>query len=142
MKRIKKAIRLLFLYLFMMNVMGISAQLKENDKVYKVVDILPYFVSDSSHIDAPAILNFISKNIQYPKDALKIGKQGTVVCEFVVNKDGKISDIKVTRSIYPSLDKEAVRVIQSFPKWYPGIINGKNVRTSVKLPVIFRIRNM
>lgn len=132
----------LLLCLFMMTLIDVFAQSKEDNKIYKVVDILPHFISDSSHIDAPAILNFISENIQYPEDALKIGKQGTVVCEFVVNKDGKISDIQVARSIYPSLDKEAVRVIQSFPKWYPGIINGKNVRTSVKLPVIFRIRNV
>lgn len=93
-----------------------------------------------SKIDVKAIFDFVSEHIQYPKDALEAEKQGTVICEFVINKDGSISEIKVKRGLYPSLDKEAVRVIGSFPKWHPGKQEGKKVRVLYALPIVFRIR--
>ncbi|WP_293730733.1 energy transducer TonB [uncultured Parabacteroides sp.] len=87
-------------------------------------------------------MKFISDNIRYPKDAWKIEKQGKVICRFVVEKDGRLSDIHILEgdSLYPSLDKEAIRVISSFPKWHPGTMGKKAVRTGFSLPVIFRMR--
>ena len=123
---------------------GVSAQQteKSGDKIYKVVEHLPYYVSKEPSVDTKAILEFISKHIKYPEDAWKIEKQGTVLCELVINKDGSFSDIRVYRGLYPSLDKEAVRVLSTFPKWKPGIQSGKNVRVQYTLPVIFRMRDM
>ena len=109
--------------------------LQPEDKVYKRVDIMPSYPGGTE-----AILAFIAENIQYPKDALEAGKQGTVVCEFVINKDGRFSDIRVVRGLSPSLDKEAIRVIKSFPKWEPGKNEGKVVRVLYTLPINFRIR--
>ncbi|MDD3040938.1 energy transducer TonB [Bacteroides sp.] len=108
---------------------------QSDDKVYKRVNVMPSYPGG-----AEGILSFIAKNIRYPKDALESGKQGTVICEFIINKDGSFSDIVVKKSIFPSLDKEAIRVIKSFPKWKPGLEDGKAVRILYSLPVNFRIR--
>lgn len=147
MKSTRTSVGLITLCLLMMTVMETFAQQKsspqketDDNKVYKVVEHLPYFRSDTSWIDVKAILDFVSEHIQYPKDALEAEKQGTVICEFVINKDGSISEIKVKRGLYPSLDKEAVRVIGSFPKWHPGKQEGKKVRVLYTLPIVFRIR--
>jgi TonB family protein len=117
-----------------------------DDKVYLRVDHMPYYLYGGSEEnyakDVEAIMKFISDNIRYPKDAWKIEKQGKVICRFVVEKDGRLSDIHILEgdSLYPSLDKEAIRVISSFPKWHPGTMGKKAVRTGFSLPVIFRMR--
>ena len=85
------------------------------------------------------INKYLSEAINYPVLAIEIGLQGKVVCEFVVNKDGTIVDVKVLRGIDRSLDNEAVRVIKSMPAWKPGRMNGKAVRVKFTLPVNFRL---
>lgn len=88
-----------------------------------------------------ALFKYLSENIKYPVIAQENGIQGQVVCQFTVNKDGSIVDINVVRSSgEPSLDKEAVRVIQSMPKWKPGQQGGKAVRVKYTLPVRFRLQ--
>lgn len=85
------------------------------------------------------INKYLSEAINYPVLAIEIGLQGKVVCEFVVNKDGTIVDVKVIRGIDRSLDNEAVRVIKSMPAWKPGRMNGRAVRVKFTLPVNFRL---
>lgn len=137
----QKSFSLLVLFAFTMNLF--SQQTATDDKVYDMVAHLPYFVSSESSEDVPSILRHISKNIKYPEDAWDLEKQGIVVCEFVINKDGSISDVRVKRGrgVYPSLDREAVRVISTFPKWHPGKNEeGESVRTRYALPVRFFMR--
>lgn len=86
-----------------------------------------------------ALMAYLSKNVRYPAEALKNGIQGRVVTKFVVEVDGSITNVEVARSINPYLDKEAIRVVKSMPKWNPGKSNGKPVRTRFVLPVSFRL---
>jgi periplasmic protein TonB len=85
------------------------------------------------------INKYLSEAINYPVIAVEIGLQGKVLCEFVVNKDGTIVDVRVVRGIDRSLDNEAMRVIKSMPAWKPGRMNGKAVRVKFTLPVNFRL---
>lgn len=88
-----------------------------------------------------ALFKYLSEHIKYPVIAQENGIQGQVICQFTVNKDGSIVDIVVVRSSgEPSLDKEAIRVINSMPKWKPGEQRGKPVRVKFTLPVRFRLQ--
>jgi protein TonB len=87
-----------------------------------------------------ALMKYLGESIKYPVIAQENGIQGRVICQFVVNKDGSIVDIEVVRSVDPSLDKEAVRVIKSMPKWTAGRQRGKPVRVKYTLPVNFRLQ--
>ena len=86
-----------------------------DDEIFSIVENEPEYPGGEE-----ALYKFISKNIVYPKSAREKGIQGTVLVEFVVEKDGKLSNIKVIRSADPALDAEAVRVISKMPKWKPG----------------------
>lgn len=87
-----------------------------------------------------AMYEWLSKNIIYPSAASEEGVQGRVVVEFVVGKDGSISNVRVVRQRHPALDKEAVRVIKSMPKWMPGRNNGQPVKVTYTLPVTFKLQ--
>ena len=108
---------------------------EEEEVVFQVVEKMPQFPGGQQ-----ALFEYLSKNIRYPVIAQENGLQGRVICQFVVNSDGSIVDIVVVRSVDPSLDKEAVRVIQSMPKWQPGEQRGKAVRVKYTLPVNFRLQ--
>ena len=86
------------------------------------------------------LMAFLSKNIKYPVVAEENGVQGRVVVTFVVEKDGSITDVRVVKSVDPSLDKEAQRVVKSMPKWIPGKQNGSAVRVKYTVPVTFRLQ--
>ena len=89
------------------------------------------------------MLKYIQENLIYPKLALKKQIQGRSICQFIVEKDGSISHIQVVRSSgNKSLDRAAIRVIKTMPKWTPGRLQGKIVRTTYVLPVNFRIPNI
>ena len=88
----------------------------------------------------PACLQFLYKNIKYPTIAQENGTQGQVVLQFVVERDGSITDIRVVKSVDPYLDKEALRVVKTMPKWKPGKQRGKPVRCRFTLPVRFRLQ--
>ena len=79
------------------------------------------------------------ENMKYPKQAMKEGIQGRVAVRFIVEKDGSISDVKPILSVHPLLNKEAVRVVKSMPKWTPGKQNGKPVRVRFNLPIMFKL---
>ena len=86
------------------------------------------------------MFNFIRETLQYPVDAQELGVQGKVICQFVVNIDGSLSDIVVSRSSgFPSLDVEAVRIIKAMPKWLPGENRGEYVRVRYTAPITFRL---
>ena len=107
----------------------------EVTKVWDVVEQMPSFKGGDQ-----ALLDWLHKNIHYPAIAEENGIQGRVVCTFVVERDGSITDIKVVRPIDPSLDKEAVRVLKNMPKWIPGKQNGSSVRVKFTLPVTFKLQ--
>jgi len=104
-------------------------------KVFDVVEQMPSFPGGDA-----ALMSFLSKNIKYPVIAEENGIQGRVVATFVVERDGSITDVKVIKSVDPSLDKEAVRVLKSMPKWIPGKQNGSAVRVKYTVPVTFRLQ--
>ena len=106
----------------------------DSNKAYDVVDEMPQFPGGPY-----ALFEFISKNIQYPKEAEDANLQGRVIVSFVVEKDGSVSNAKVVRPIDPLLDAEALRVVNSMPKWIPGKQNGEAFRVKYTIPVTFRI---
>ena len=85
------------------------------------------------------MMKFIQQNIDYPEDAMEFDAQGKVYLSFVVEKDGSITNIEVDRKVFPSLDREAKRVVREFPKWIPGEMKYGKVRTKVSLPISFVI---
>lgn len=86
-----------------------------------------------------AMKSFLRSNIKYPIVAQENGEQGCVFVQFIIEKDGSISDVKISRSDAPSLDEEAMRVIKAMPKWNPGKLNGIPVRVKNEVPVVFRL---
>lgn len=85
------------------------------------------------------LMQYLTSMIRYPGDAIMGNIEGRVVVSFVVESTGEITDVKVARSAHPSLDKEAVRLVESMPNWNPGMLNGKPVRTKFALPITFRL---
>ena len=106
----------------------------EPDEVFMVVEDQPEFPGGTA-----ALLEYLRKNIKYPAICRENNIQGRVIVTFVVNKDGSIVDIEVAKSVNPSLDKEAIRVISQMPKWKPGSQRGKPVRVKYSVPVNFRL---
>jgi len=86
-----------------------------------------------------AMYAFLQANLRYPEVARNNNIQGQVFIEFVVEKDGSISNVKVLVGVYPELDQEAVRVVRMMPKWRPGKQMGKPVRTFYQIPIRFTI---
>ena len=108
---------------------------EEETKVFDVVEQMPSFPGGPS-----ALMQFLSSNIKYPVVAEENGVQGRVVCTFVVEKDGSITDVRVIKSVDPSLDKEAMRVVKSMPKRIPAKQNDSAVRVKYTVPVTFRLQ--
>ncbi len=104
-------------------------------QIFTVVEEMPEFPGGQGEL-----LKYLGKSIKYPVIAQENGIQGRVVCAFVINRDGSIVDAEVLRGVDPSLDKEALRVINSMPKWKPGKQRGKPVRVKYTVPVVFRLQ--
>lgn len=105
---------------------------EEDTQVFIIVEEMPEFPGGEAALRA-----FIAKSINYPVIAQENGIQGKVYVTFVVDKDGGISEAKVARGVDPSLDKEALRVVNMLPKWKPGKQRGKPVRVSYTVPISF-----
>ncbi|MBQ6761078.1 MAG: energy transducer TonB [Prevotella sp.] len=105
-------------------------------KVYDVVEQMPSFPGGMK-----AMMDYLAKNIRYPADAKNNQIEGRVILQFIVDKKGRLSDIKVVKSVEPYLNAEAVRVVKSMPRWNPGMQNGKAVKVRYTLPVTFRLEN-
>ena len=106
----------------------------EQGEVFLAVEEQPMFPGGME-----AMMKFLQQNVKYPKEAQEQGKQGRVIVQFVVNKDGSISNDTIVRSVDPLLDAEALRVVRSMPNWTPGKQRGKEVRVRFTLPVTFRL---
>lgn len=102
--------------------------------VFNVVDQMPEFPGG---IDK--LLQFINDNMQYPTQAQMKGIQGRVIVQFIVDEDGYIKEPNIVRSVEPSLDKEALRIIRMLPQWKPGILKGKAVKVKHTVPIAFRL---
>lgn len=103
--------------------------------VFDIVEQMPEYPGGYT-----ALTSFLNRNIRYPIIALENGVQGRVMVSFTVNQDGSIVDVEVLRSINPSLDQEAKRLVSSMPKWMPGRQRGKPVRVKYAVPVHFRLQ--
>lgn len=108
---------------------------QEENKVFDVVEQMPSFPGGNS-----ALMQYLNSNVRYPVVAQENGVQGRVTVSFVVEKDGSITDVNVVRSVDPSLDKEASRVVKSMPNWIPGKQNGSAVRVKYNVPVSFKLQ--
>lgn len=106
------------------------------EEIFVVVEEQPEFPGGNA-----AMMKFLSDNIRYPVIAQENGIQGRVICNFVVERDGSITDVQVVRGVDPSLDREAIRVIQQMPRWKPGKQRGSAVRVRFTLPVVFRLQS-
>ena len=86
-----------------------------------------------------AMMEWIQQNIEYPQLAVEMGEQGIVYCQFVVNRDGSIEQVRIVRGVSDSLDDEARKIVKKMPKWTPGEQAGKKVRCRFTLPIHFRL---
>ena len=124
----------LMMLVLLFSFMTSTAQTKKNNMVFDVVEVMPQFPGGQI-----AMMKYIMENMKYPEQAMKEGIQGRVTVRFIVEKDGRVSNVRLLRSVQPLLDKEAVRVVESMPKWTPGKHNGKPVRVRFNLPVMFKL---
>lgn len=105
------------------------------DDYFIVVETMPMFPGGDG-----ALMSFIAKSINYPVAAIERDIEGSVVCSFIIDKDGSITDVEIVRGIDVSLDKEAMRVINLMPKWSPGMQRDKPVRVKYTMPIRFRLQ--
>jgi protein TonB len=131
-----------FIIMALMAVFGlttVSAQktvvAQKNQKVFDIVEQMPEYPGGQA-----ALFEYLSKNIKYPADAEKKKVEGKVFVTFVVDTDGKITDVSLMRKVFPSLDSEAIRVISAMPNWIPGKQKGQVVRVKYTVPIMFRLK--
>ena len=113
----------------------VDEEIPVEDEIFEVVEKNPEF-----SYNGMSLMQYLGKSIKYPTIAQETGTQGRVIVQFVVNKDGSIVDVKVVRGVDPYLDKEAIRVISTMPKWKPGEQRGKPVRCKFTVPVMFKLQ--
>lgn len=115
---------------------GVTAQTRQTEKgqSYKTVVQMPEYEGGKS-----ALKKFLENNIKYPADAKAKNIHGRVIVQFVVDKEGNVKDAKGVKSVYPSLDAEALRVIKKLPKWKPGTQKGRAVNVKYTVPVLFSL---
>ena len=131
-----------FIIMALMAVFGlitVSAQktvvAQKNQKVFDIVEQMPEYPGGQA-----ALFEYLSKNIKYPADAEKKKVEGKVFVTFVVDSDGKITDVSLLKKVFPSLDAEAIRVISAMPNWIPGRQKGQAVRVKYTVPIMFRLK--
>lgn len=111
--------------------------------VLLIMTSLSVFASNDAPPQFPggndAMIQYLNKELKYPADAQKEGVEGKVTVQFYIAVDGSVEDVKVIRSVHPSLDTEAVRVVSAMPKWSPGIKEGKPVRVRYLIPLSFSL---
>jgi len=108
--------------------------MSDDDRIYDVVEQMPSFKGGQG-----TLMKWIASNLNYPVAAEEQQIEGRVLVQFVVEKDGSITNVKVIKSIESSLDNEAIRVVKSMPNWIPGRQNGLAVRVKYTVPVTFRL---
>ncbi len=128
-----KGLRVLGIVAFLL-CLGWNANAQSEEEVYMFVEDQPSFPGGEDEMR-----KFISRNVEYPKEARESGIVGTVYIQFIVEKDGTLTNIKVIRGVHESLNQEALRVIKLMPKWKPGKQRGKAVRTQFTIPLKFSL---
>ena len=122
-----------------MMTLGAQAQVQKGNTapqdVFDVVEDMPQYPGGMQ-----ALLSYLQENITYPKDAQEKKISGRVLVTFIVEKDGSISSVETVKSVFPSLDEEAVRIVKGMPNWKPGKQNGKVVRVKYTLPISFSLK--
>lgn len=113
----------------------VVTQAEPIEQVFDMVEQMPAFPGGPSEL-----MKFIGEHMKYPTIAQENGTQGRVICQFVVGKDGQVRDVSVVRSLDPYCDKEAMRVIQTMPRWIPGKQNGKAVAVKYTVPIVFKLQ--
>lgn len=113
----------------------VSTKAGDAGAVFTAVETMPKFPGGTA-----GLMRYLARSIKYPVIAQKNKEQGRVIIQMIVGKDGDISNIKVLRSISPSLDAEAIRVVSSMPKWEPGLQRGQAVAVEYTLPITFRLQ--
>lgn len=111
------------------------AERKDTINVYDCVEQMPSFPGGSQKLK-----EFIEENLRYPKELEETCVQGRVIVRFIVERNGKLSNVKVVKSVHPALDKEAIRIVKLMPRWIPGRQNGITVRVKFYIPIIFRLK--
>ena len=112
---------------------GNAVQGTDAEYAFEQVDVKPEFPNGND-----GLVKYLSENIKYPKKALKNGVTGKVFVQFVIDKTGKVTNVVAVRGVEKSLDKEAVRVIKSMPKWKPGMKDGNPVKIKYTIPINFK----
>lgn len=105
------------------------------------IETLPLEVMPEFPGGEAALAAFIKKEVKYPKKAKREGIEGKILVSFVVDKDGSVTDVSIARGVDPLLDEEAMRAVRLMPKWTPGLLNGKPVKTKFNLPVSFVLKD-
>lgn len=112
---------------------GNAVQGTDAEYAFEQVEVKPEFPNGND-----GLVKYLSENIKYPKKALKNGVTGKVFVQFVIDKTGKVTNVVAVRGVDKSLDKEAVRVIKSMPKWKPGMKDGNPVKVKYTIPINFK----
>lgn len=128
-------ITILALTLFSLNASGQKTKTGMKDGAYQKVDVMPVFPGGDA-----ALLKYIGDSTHYPKEAKEKGIQGKVIARFMVKKDGSVSDVSVQKGVDPLLDKEAIRVVKTLPKFTPGELNGKKVPVWFMIPITYSLK--
>ena len=117
--------------------LSLSSKSREmNEQVFTVVEKRPSFPGGDAEL-----LKYIATNIKYPKESQDNGEQGRVICSFIVGRDGSVNNPEVLRGVTPLLNEEAVRVINTMPRWNPGMQRGKAVAVKYTVPITFRLKS-
>lgn len=117
--------------------LSLSSKSREmNEQVFTVVEKMPSFPGGDAEL-----LKYIATNIKYPKESQDNGEQGRVICSFIVGRDGSANNPEVLRGVTPLLNEEAVRVINTMPRWNPGMQRGKAVAVKYTVPITFRLKS-
>ena len=127
----KKLLLMMFFMAFVS--VGAYSQSEADDEVYKIVEEMPQFPGG-----AAKMMEYVQQNLIYPEEARANNVQGRVFVNFIIERDGTISNVEVKRGIGSGCDEEAVRLVKLMPKWTPGKQRGNAVRCSYMLPVVFK----
>ena len=110
---------------------GVNAADSARQSTYMVVEDMPKFLGGD-------LTQWLAKNAKYPEAALKRKAEGRVFVQFIIEKDGRVTNAKVLRPVDPDLDREAVRVVSSMPRWKPGLSGGRTIPVEILLPLYSR----
>jgi len=129
---------LLFLFLFTCSQISFSQDSTNSKLPDSIICALPIPEQAEFPGGSDSLFIYFKQNLKWPKSELDKCVTGKVYVEFTVASDGSIKDVKVIKGLSPAFDKEAIRVVESMPKWIPGKQNGKPVETKFKLPITFK----